>query len=263
MLGNEHKVDLTKEFLSSRFSMKDIGEADVIFGIRIKHESNGIAISQSHYIEKVLKKFNYFDCTSVSTLIDTSLILLFVVGKLSRYTSNPGTQHWQAIQRVLKYLKKTIDYKLMYTGYPLLLEGYTDASWISNSKDNSSTSATGKEAGWLRNLILKIPLWSKPITPISIRFDCCDEVWSPSEHPEKKHNEETSTNLAWTEPGKYSGEAGMSKDTPGPESPGELRRSWYVEGHVRSGVVSPVLAQRYQRTTQQRYSPCQGPLSLE
>ncbi|GJZ50900.1 hypothetical protein Tco_0605415 [Tanacetum coccineum] len=71
----------------------------------------------------------------------------------------------------------------------------------------------------------------------------CDEVWSPSEHPKKKHNEETSTNLAWTEPGKHSGEAGMSKDTPGPESLGELWRSWYVKGHVRSRVVSPVLGQ--------------------
>ncbi|GKA89968.1 zinc finger, CCHC-type containing protein [Tanacetum coccineum] len=66
------QVDLTKEFLSSRFSMKDMGEADVILGIRIKHESNGIAISQSHYIEKVLKKFNYFDCPLVSTPMDTS-----------------------------------------------------------------------------------------------------------------------------------------------------------------------------------------------
>ncbi|GKC52361.1 hypothetical protein Tco_1075106 [Tanacetum coccineum] len=37
--------------------------------------------------------------------------IAFVVGKLSRYTSNPGTQHWQAIQMVLKYLIKpwTID----------------------------------------------------------------------------------------------------------------------------------------------------------
>nr|GEY74211.1 zinc finger, CCHC-type [Tanacetum cinerariifolium] len=163
--------DLTKEFLSSRFSMKDIREADVILGIRIKHESNGIAISQSYYIEKVLKKFNYFDCTPVSTPLDTyeqlmpnkSLIvsqleysrvigclmyamtctmpdIAFVVGKLSRYTSNPGTQHWQAIKRVLKYLKKTMDYRLLYSGYPLVLEGYTDASWISNTEDNSSTS---------------------------------------------------------------------------------------------------------------------------
>ncbi|GJW56817.1 hypothetical protein Tco_0103548 [Tanacetum coccineum] len=185
-----------------------MGKADVILGIRIKHKSNGIAISQSHYIEKVLNKFNYFDCTPVSTPMDTSEKLMpnngqvvsqleysrvigclmyamtctrpdiaFVVGKLSRYTSNPGTQHWQAIQRVLKYLKKTIDYRLTYTGYPSVLEGYTDASWISNTEDNSSTSgwvfllAVGKEAEWLKNLLLEIPLWSKPIAPISIRYD--------------------------------------------------------------------------------------------
>ncbi|GJX20279.1 reverse transcriptase domain-containing protein [Tanacetum coccineum] len=55
-----------------RFSMKDMGDVDVILGIRIEHESNGITISQSYYIEKVLKKFNYFDCTSVSTPMDTS-----------------------------------------------------------------------------------------------------------------------------------------------------------------------------------------------
>ncbi|GJR17452.1 hypothetical protein Tco_0965979 [Tanacetum coccineum] len=29
-------------------------------------------------------------------------------------------------------------------------------------------TAAGTEAKWLRNLILEIPLWSKPITPISI-----------------------------------------------------------------------------------------------
>ncbi|GJW77568.1 zinc finger, CCHC-type containing protein, partial [Tanacetum coccineum] len=47
----------------------------LIFGtnqVRIKHESNRRAISQSHYIKKVLKKFNYFDCTPLSTPIDTS-----------------------------------------------------------------------------------------------------------------------------------------------------------------------------------------------
>ncbi|GJT69539.1 zinc finger, CCHC-type containing protein [Tanacetum coccineum] len=51
---NQVQVNLTKEFLSSRFSMKDMGEADVILGIMIEHESNGIIISQSHYIEKVV-----------------------------------------------------------------------------------------------------------------------------------------------------------------------------------------------------------------
>ena len=233
---DQDQVDKTKEFLSSRFSMKDMGEADVILGMRIKHESNGISISQSHYIDKVLKKFNYFDCTPVSTPMDTSEKLMpnnghavsqleysrvigclmyamtctrpdiaFAVGKLSRYTSNPSTQHWQAIHRVLKYLKKTMDYSLTYTGYPSVLEGYTDASWISNTEDNSSTSgwvfllgggaiswaskkqtcitsstmesefvalaAAGKEAEWLKNLLLEIPLWFKPMAPISIRCD--------------------------------------------------------------------------------------------
>nr|GEZ40100.1 zinc finger, CCHC-type [Tanacetum cinerariifolium] len=32
-------------------------------------------------------------------------------------------------------------------------------------------AAAGKEAEWLRNLIHKIPIWPKPITPISIRCD--------------------------------------------------------------------------------------------
>ncbi|GKB44446.1 zinc finger, CCHC-type containing protein [Tanacetum coccineum] len=176
------QVDLTKEFLSSRLSIKDMREADVILGIRIKLESNRITISQTYYIENVLKKFN-FDSTPVSTPMGTSEKLMpnngqavsqleysrvigclmsamtcirsniaFVVGKLSRYTSNPRTQHWQAIQQVLKYLKKTMDYRLTYTGYPSVLEGYTDASWINNTEDNSSTS------GWVFLLAICLSL---------------------------------------------------------------------------------------------------------
>ncbi|KAD4888255.1 hypothetical protein E3N88_20328 [Mikania micrantha] len=32
-------------------------------------------------------------------------------------------------------------------------------------------AAASKEAEWLKNLIYEIPLWSKPISPISIRCD--------------------------------------------------------------------------------------------
>nr|GEW66011.1 zinc finger, CCHC-type [Tanacetum cinerariifolium] len=83
--------------------------------------------------------------------------IAFVVGKLSKYTSNCGTQHWQAIQRVLKYFKKIMDYRLIYSGYPLVLEGYTDASRISNTEDNSFTNdwvfllSDGVLLGLLRN----------------------------------------------------------------------------------------------------------------
>nr|GEX40001.1 zinc finger, CCHC-type [Tanacetum cinerariifolium] len=183
MLGNENK-----EFLSSRFSMKDIGKADVI-----------LDVSQLEY-SRVIGWLMY-------VMTYTSPDIAFAVGKLSRYTSNPGTQHWQAIQRVLKYLKKTMNYRLTFTGYPLVLEGYTDARWIRNTEDNSSTSgwvfllgggaiswaskkqtcitgsiieskfvtlaAADKEAEWLKNLLIEIPLWVIPIAPTYIH---CDSV---------------------------------------------------------------------------------------
>ncbi|GKB15914.1 zinc finger, CCHC-type containing protein [Tanacetum coccineum] len=140
------QVDLIKEFLSSRFSMKDIREADVILGIRIKHESNGIAISQSHYIEKVLKKFNYFDCTLVSTPIDTSEKLMPNNGKVVsqlEYSRVIGCLMYDmtCTRLDIAFVVGKLN-SLSYTRYPSVLKGYTDASWISNT-DNSSTS------GWL------------------------------------------------------------------------------------------------------------------
>ncbi|GJV21385.1 zinc finger, CCHC-type containing protein [Tanacetum coccineum] len=67
---DQNQIDKTKKFMSSRFSMKDMGEADVILGIKIKHENKGIVFTQSHYIEKILKKFNREDCSPVSTPMD-------------------------------------------------------------------------------------------------------------------------------------------------------------------------------------------------
>nr|GEV30819.1 putative reverse transcriptase domain-containing protein [Tanacetum cinerariifolium] len=138
------QVDLTKEFLSSRFSMKDMGEADVIFGIRIKHESNGIAIYQSHYIEKGLKKFNYFDCTSVSTPMDTSEKLISNNGQV--FPLGGGAISW-ASKKQTCITGSTMESKFV------------------------ALAAAGKEAEWLKKLLLEIPLWSKPIAPISIRCD--------------------------------------------------------------------------------------------
>ncbi|GJU80160.1 hypothetical protein Tco_1282525, partial [Tanacetum coccineum] len=70
------KVDGTIRNFKARLVIhgfkKGHGEADDILSIRIKHESNGVLISQSHYIERTLKKFNYFDCTIVSTPMDIS-----------------------------------------------------------------------------------------------------------------------------------------------------------------------------------------------
>ncbi|KAD5961709.1 hypothetical protein E3N88_13182 [Mikania micrantha] len=238
VLSSGYVLNQSDKCVYSKFDNSDMGEAEVILGIRIKHENNGICITQSHYIEKISKKFNFQDCFSSSTPMDPNIKLLpnkgvavsqleysrvigslmyamistrpdiaFAVGKLSRYTSNPSSNYWQALNRVLRYLKGTMNYGLNYTRFPSILEGYSDASWITNMEDHSSTSgwvfllgggaiswaskkqtcithstmesefvalaATGKEAEWLKNLIYEIPLWPKPISPISIR---CDSV---------------------------------------------------------------------------------------
>ena len=48
-----------KEYLNSKFSMKDLGEAAYVLGIKIYRDRSKrlLALSQSTYLEKVLKRF--------------------------------------------------------------------------------------------------------------------------------------------------------------------------------------------------------------
>ena len=55
--SNNDIIKATKRMLTSKFNMKDLGVADVILGIKISRKSNGLVLSQSHYIKKVLEKF--------------------------------------------------------------------------------------------------------------------------------------------------------------------------------------------------------------
>uniref|UniRef100_A0A2N9ELT5 Reverse transcriptase Ty1/copia-type domain-containing protein n=1 Tax=Fagus sylvatica TaxID=28930 RepID=A0A2N9ELT5_FAGSY len=131
--------------------------------------------------------------------------IAYSVSKLSRYTSNPGEDHWKAIVRVLRYLKYTLNYGVHYTRYPAVLEGYSDANWISDTNDTKSTSGyvftlggaavswksskqtciarstmesefialdkAGEEAEWLRHFLEDMPMWTKPVPPICIHCD--------------------------------------------------------------------------------------------
>ena len=54
----------TKKFLSSKFDIKDLGEASFILGIEIHRDrSKGVlGLSQKTYIENILKKFSMHKC---------------------------------------------------------------------------------------------------------------------------------------------------------------------------------------------------------
>jgi hypothetical protein len=64
----------------------------------------------------------------------------FAMSKLSRFMSNPGIDLWHALERVMRYLCDTISYEIHYLGHPAVLEGYSDANWISDLDDIKATS---------------------------------------------------------------------------------------------------------------------------
>ena len=65
----------------------------------------------------------------------------YAVGTLSKFTSNPGVEHWNALIRVLRYLKGTINVGLHYSTFPIVLEGYSDATWNFDSNESKSITA--------------------------------------------------------------------------------------------------------------------------
>jgi hypothetical protein len=73
--SNIDVINTTKTLLKNNFDMKDLGEANVILGMKITRTSNGIFIDQSHYIEKILKEYKYFDYKPVNTPFDLSVHL--------------------------------------------------------------------------------------------------------------------------------------------------------------------------------------------
>ena len=138
----------------------------MILNIKLLREGNGgVTLVQSHYVEKILNRFGYSDCKSAPTPYDPtelqknqritsdqlrysqiigSLMYLasamrpdisFAVSKLSRFVSNPGDEHWKALETVMRYLKGTTSYEIHYSGYPKVLEGYSDSNWISDADD--------------------------------------------------------------------------------------------------------------------------------
>nr|GEU60437.1 retrovirus-related Pol polyprotein from transposon TNT 1-94 [Tanacetum cinerariifolium] len=67
-------------------AIQNMGEADVILGIKIQKNSNGYILTQSHYIEKTLKKFRQYDDRPVVTPFDPKVQLKKNKGQ-SKFTS--------------------------------------------------------------------------------------------------------------------------------------------------------------------------------
>ena len=61
------------------------------------------------------------------------------MGIVSRYQSNPGRAYWTVVKNILKYLRRTRDYMLMYGTKDMILIGYTDLDFQTDVDSRKST----------------------------------------------------------------------------------------------------------------------------
>src|SRR4051812_49075877 len=159
--------------------MKELGEAAYILGIKIYRDRSSklLGLSQSTYIDKILKMFNMHESkkgflpmshnVSLSkaqypstqderdrmtkipyasaigsimyAMICTRTDVSYALSAMSRYQSNPGESHWTAVKNILKYLRRTKDLFLVYgVKEELIVKGYTDASFQTDKDDSRS-----------------------------------------------------------------------------------------------------------------------------
>lgn len=75
-----------------------------------------------------------------SNLCKTRPDLCFPISMLSRYQTCANNELLSALKRILRYVKYTLDYKLIYKCNSQCVTGYCDADWGADLKDRKSTS---------------------------------------------------------------------------------------------------------------------------
>ena len=66
--------------------------------------------------------------------------IYYLVGMFNQYQSNLGPKHWEVVKHILKYLRRTKDFMLVYHCEDLIPIGYTDSDFQSNLDFKKSTS---------------------------------------------------------------------------------------------------------------------------
>ena len=161
-----------KKWLVEKFQMKDLEQASYVLGIQIIRDRKNrlLALSQTSYIDKVLARFSMQNskkgqlptwheivlseeqcpttpqekedmrrvpyASAVGSLMYAMLYIrpdiCYAIGIVSRYQSNPGLAHWISVKHILKYLRRTRNYMLIYSSADLNPIGYTDSDFMSD-----------------------------------------------------------------------------------------------------------------------------------
>ena len=219
---NVSRIDSLKKQLSKFFAMKDLGLVKRIIGIRIERDraSKKLYMSQEQYIEKVLARFNMSKAKVVSSplashfklssrhspstdkekedmrrvlyasavgslmyaMVYTRPDIAYAVGVVSRFLSNPGRQHWEAVKWIMRYLRGTSKLKLTFgSGKPVLI-GYTDSDMARDVDNRKSTSGylmtfSGGVVSWQSRLQKCVALSTTEAEYIAAAEACKELLW--------------------------------------------------------------------------------------
>ena len=108
----------------------------------------------------------------------------YSVTTLSQYSSNPGKEHWVAINHLLRYLSSTKDFKLIYNGNFQTNDwfGYSDSDWAGDPRDYQSISGftfimAGAAVSWSSKKQPSIALSSTEGEYMAISHATKEAVW--------------------------------------------------------------------------------------
>ncbi|MBW0575166.1 hypothetical protein O181_114881, partial [Austropuccinia psidii MF-1] len=138
-----------KDQIRRELSIKDIGPADLLLGVKIHQLKEGIMLDQQHFFKAPLDAYGIQNCKAVSTpLIPNEHLSAATEAEKKafsemkvNYRSAPGVQHWNSFLHVLKYLSGTQEIGLYYKRQTTpSLVAFSDADWGNCQTTCHSTS---------------------------------------------------------------------------------------------------------------------------
>jgi hypothetical protein len=147
--------------MHNEFEMSLLGELSFFLGLQICQSNQGIFISKTKYIIKMLKRFGTKDCKPINTPMQTSCKLskdydskstdqrkyrsmivslhyvttsrpdvMQAVGQVARFQATPKESHVLVVKRIIANHKGTKEFGLWYPrGKGLSLIAYIDVDW--------------------------------------------------------------------------------------------------------------------------------------
>lgn len=214
---SEKLVYTVKASLAKQFEMTDMGEVRNFLGMKIDRDKKKklMRISQRRYLESLLCRFQMEDCRPISTPMENRLRLAKgeesertsqpyreLVGCImyasltsrpdlaatanyfSQFQACPTDEHWAHLRRVLRYIKGTLEFGLMYHGNDdePLLAVYTDADWASDIVDRRSVSGAvfkvfGATISWFARKQPTVSLSSTEAELVALCSAACHSQW--------------------------------------------------------------------------------------